>query len=80
MDAAVIAPATAALCGYGARLCFLWVRARTAVQLAEIDEEALSTQLRSLPPGSSISKRRHGQSETVVRIGGYSGHEDGHRG
>ena len=61
----------------GGGVGYLWIRARAAVRLAEIDEEALSTQLQVLPPGSRISKRRPGQSETVVQIGGLTGSQGG---
>lgn len=80
MDIAVIASAAAGLCGCGARVSYLWIRVRAAARLAEIDEEALSTQLRALPPGSRISKRRIGQSETVVEIGGHSSRQEDIRG
>lgn len=77
MDMAVLAPVVAGFCGYGVRVGYLWVRARGAARLAEIEEAALSAQLLVLPPGSRISKRRVGQSETVIEIGGPSGCQEG---
>lgn len=77
MEIAVVAPVALGLCGGAAGVGYLWIRARAAVRLAEIDEEALSTQLQVLPPGSWISKRRPGQSETVVQIGGLTGSQGG---
>jgi hypothetical protein len=58
-------------------LCYQWIRSRTTVRLAQLDQQGLSDRVRCLPQGSRLSESSRGR-EVVVEVGcpvsGKGGH------
>jgi hypothetical protein len=47
----------------------VWLRGRTAVQLARISESGTKSRIKLLPPGSVLSEQRADRSRVTVRVG-----------
>ncbi|WP_432076561.1 hypothetical protein [Streptomyces wuyuanensis] len=60
-----------------ARICFQWVTGRTAVRLAQLDQQGLSDRVQVLPPGSRMTERCSGR-EIVVEVGMSKAEETRH--
>jgi hypothetical protein len=69
--------ALAMLVPVSTQLCYQWIRIRTTVRLAQLDQQGLSDRVRCLPQGSRLSERSRGR-EVVVEVDCPVSEDSGH--
>lgn len=54
------------------RLCYQWIKSRTTVRLAQLQQQGLSERVRCLPQGSRLSESSQGR-KVIIEVGPGAG-------
>ncbi|GHD52141.1 hypothetical protein [Streptomyces galbus] len=73
MDAIVVSPLVAGVIACGGRALYLWLRGRTELQIAQLNDRGLTRRVQVLPPGSRVIEQRADRSEVVIEVGHRGG-------
>ncbi|MFF9765476.1 hypothetical protein ACF1GT_02455 [Streptomyces sp. NPDC014636] len=69
MNAIPVTSLIAGLIACGGRTLYVWLRGRTAVRIAQLNDRGLTRRVQSLPPGSRLVEHRADRSKVVVEVG-----------